>query len=62
MLITLRSYPGTLNISIGLDHQLKNKKAFETTLFYQHGLGESGLEQVKASFLGVRSTYWFTLK
>ena len=55
-------YPGTLNISLGLDHQLKNNKILETSLFYQHGLGEAGVEKMRANFFGIRSTFWFTVK
>ncbi|MDH4057688.1 MAG: hypothetical protein OEU76_02935 [Cyclobacteriaceae bacterium] len=59
---TATLYPGTLNFSIGLNHQLKNKKVLETSLFYRYGLGEMGMEQIKPNFLGVRGVYWFTLK
>lgn len=55
-------YPGTLNFSLGLSHQLKNKKILETSLYYRHGLGEMGLENVKRNFIGVRGVYWFTLR
>jgi len=54
--------PGMVNISLGLSKELKNKKIVETSLYYQHGLGALGTEKVKANFLGIRSTYWFTIK
>jgi hypothetical protein len=57
----VKMYPGTLNISLGLDHRLK-KNNLETTFFYQHGLGETGAEKIKANFFGIRGTYWFTLR
>jgi hypothetical protein len=55
-------YTGTLNISLGLSKRLKNDKILETSLYYQHGLGESGVEKTKSNFLGIRGTYWFTIK
>lgn len=55
-------YAGTLNISLGLSKRLKNNKILETSLYYQHGLGESGVEKTKSNFLGIRGTYWFTIK
>jgi uncharacterized small protein (DUF1192 family) len=55
-------YTGTLNISLGLSKRLKNNKILETSLYYQHGLGESGVEKTKSNFLGIRGTYWFTIK
>ena len=51
---------GTLNTSLGLNRKLKNEK--EISLFYKHGLGEMGLEQVNADFFGLRGAYWFTIK
>ena len=57
-----KMYPGTLNISLGLGHQLKNNKILETALFYQHGLGEAGVEKMKANFFGIRGSYWFTIR
>ena len=53
---------GTLNISLGLSKRLKNNKILETSLYYQHGLGESGVEKTKSNFLGIRGAYWFTIK
>ncbi len=58
----VKIYPGLLNISLGLEHRLKNKNNLETTFFYQHGIGEAGAEKIKANFFGIRGTYWFTLK
>ena len=57
-----KMYPGTLNFSLGLSHQLKHNKILETALFYQRGLGEAGVEKMKADFFGVRGIYWFTIK
>ena len=54
--------PGMLNFSIGLSKEMKNKKLIETSLYYQYGLGEIGVEKMGANFLGIRGTYWFTLK
>ena len=58
----LRMYPGTLNFSLGISNQLKNKKILETSIYYQQGLGKAGLERNTANFLGVRGVYWFTLR
>lgn len=55
-------YPGTVNFSIGLSNKLKNGKSIEATVVYQHGLGTMGVERNKASYLGVRTVYWFTLR
>lgn len=55
-------YPGTLNVSLGLSRQLKNKKTLETSLYYQHGLGKAGLENSNVDFFGVRGVYWFTIR
>ncbi len=53
---------GTLNASLGLKRELRNKKEIELSLFYKHGLGDIGFEQVNADFFGLRGAYWFTLK
>lgn len=58
----MKMYPSVLNISIGIGHQLKNRKTLETSVFYQYSLGESGAEKMKGDFLGIRSAYWFTIK
>ncbi|MEQ9413894.1 MAG: hypothetical protein RIF39_08685, partial [Cyclobacteriaceae bacterium] len=58
----LKTYPGTLNLSLGFSSQLKNSKIIETSLYYQHGLGKVGLEQTKPELLGIRGTYWFNIK
>jgi hypothetical protein len=55
-------YPGLLNFSLGVSKQLRNGKLVETSVYYQHGLGETGIEQSKPNFLGVRGVYWFTVK
>lgn len=55
-------YPGTLNFSLGLASRLKNKKLLETSLYYQIGTGDMGLENSKPNFLGVRGVYWFTVR
>ena len=55
-------YPGTVNFSIGLSNKLKNGKSIEATVVYQQGLGTMGIEKNKASYLGVRTVYWFTLR
>jgi hypothetical protein len=55
-------YDGTVNISFGLIKRLKNNKILETSLYYQHGLGEFGVEKIKSNFLGIRGAYWFTIK
>ncbi|MBA4056871.1 MAG: hypothetical protein C0490_19310, partial [Marivirga sp.] len=54
--------PGMLNMSIGLSKEMKNRKVLETSLYYQHGLGKIGLEKARGNFLGIRGTYWFTIK
>lgn len=55
-------YDGMLNISLGLSKRLKNNKILETSLYYQQGLEEFGAEKIKSNFLGIRGTYWFTIK
>lgn len=55
-------YPGTLNFSLGLSRQLKNKKVLETSVYYQHGLGKMGLENASINYLGLRGVYWFTIR
>jgi hypothetical protein len=55
-------YPGTLNFSIGISNQLKNRKTVETTLFYQQGLGDMGAEKMRTKYFGVRGIYWFNVK
>ena len=55
-------YPGTLNFSIGLSSQLKNRKIVETALFYQQGLGDLGVEKMRTKFFGVRGIYWINVK
>lgn len=57
-----RLYPGTFNFQIGLNHQLKNHKQIETSIIYQHGIIKMGIEKNKTSFIGLRGTYWFTLR
>ena len=55
-------YSGTLNISLGVSKRLKNNKILETSLYYQHGLGEMGVEKMNSNYVGIRGTYWFTVK
>ena len=55
-------YSGTLNFSLGLGHELKKKRIFETSIYYQMGLGSKGLEKTNASFIGLRGAYWFTVR
>ena len=55
-------YTGTLNISLGVSKRLKNNKILETSLYYQHGLGEMGVEKMNSNYVGIRGTYWFTVK
>ena len=55
-------YPGTINLSLGMSHVLKNKKIIEGSLFYNHGIGTQGLEKTRAQYFGLRGTYWFTVK
>ena len=55
-------YSGTLNISLGVSKRLKNNKMLETSLYYQHGLGETGVEKMNSNYVGIRGTYWFTVK
>lgn len=58
----IKSYPGTLNLSLGFSSELKNKKILETSIYYRYGLGKIGIEQTTPEFIGVRGAYWFTLK
>jgi hypothetical protein len=55
-------YPGTINLSLGMSHVLKNKKIIEGVLFYNHGIGTQGIEKTRAQYFGLRGTYWFTVK
>lgn len=56
------SHPGLLNLSLGTSRQLKNHKLFETSVYYQLGLGARGVEKIKGGFLGARGVYWFTIR
>lgn len=55
-------YPGTINLSLGFSHALKDRRAIEASLFYNHGLGTQGVEGTRARFFGVRGVYWFTIR
>lgn len=55
-------YSGALNFSLGLSNRLKNKKILETSIYYQLGLGKSGIEENSVDYLGVRGVYWFTVR
>ena len=55
-------YSGTLNISLGISKRLKNNKILETSLYYQQGFGEIGIESNGSNYLGIRGVYWFTVK
>jgi hypothetical protein len=55
-------YSGTFNISLGISKRLKSNKILETSLYYQQGLGEMGVEKMNYSYIGVRGAYWFTIK
>lgn len=55
-------YPGSINLSIGIGRQLKNRKILETSLYYQYGLGKKGIEEINGNFLGIRGVYWFTIR
>ncbi|SHI00775.1 hypothetical protein SAMN04488109_6722 [Chryseolinea serpens] len=55
-------YPGTINLSLGFSHALKDRRAIEASLFYNHGLGTQGVEETRTRFFGVRGVYWFTIR
>jgi len=55
-------YSGMFNISLGISSRLKNNKILETSLYYQQGLGEMGVEKNNSNYIGIRGVYWFTLK
>ncbi len=57
-----RFYPSMLNFALGTSTLLKNNARLEVSLYYQYGLGKTGIEQVKASTLGLRTAYWFTVR
>jgi hypothetical protein len=57
-----RMYPGLLNASLSLSFQIRKRRSLETTLYYQKGLGETGIERSSAQFIGLRSSYWFGLR
>lgn len=58
----VKVYAGTINISLGMSHLLKNRKIVETSLFYNHGIGTQGIEKTHAQYFGLRGTYWFTAR
>lgn len=55
-------YPGTLNFIWGISNETKNKNILEASVYYQQGLSNMGVENVKQNFLGVRSIYWFKVR
>ncbi len=55
-------YSGSLNITLGISKKLKNNEILETSLYYQYGIGEKGIEKTNVNFLGVRGVYWFTVR
>ena len=55
-------YSGTVNFSLGISKRLKNNKILETSLYYQHGLGEMGVEKNLSNYVGIRGVYWFTVR
>lgn len=57
-----KRYAGLLNTSLGVSKQLKNNKILETSLYYQHGLGKTGVENAHANFIGLRGVYWFSVR
>ncbi len=57
-----KSYPGTVNLSLGYSSELRNKKILEASVYYRYGLGKVGIEQTIPAFIGVSGSYWFTLK
>ena len=58
----LKVYAGTINVSLGMSHQLKNRKIVEASLFYNHGIGTQGIEKTRAQYFGLRGSYWFTVQ
>lgn len=54
--------PGTANILIGFDKELKNKNIFEGSLYYQGSVGRMGVEKSKPGYFGVRAVYWLNVK
>ncbi len=57
-----RFYPGMVQAAVGTSTLLKNKARLEFSLYYQYGLGKTGVEQSKATALGLRTSYWFTVR
>jgi hypothetical protein len=55
-------YAGTLNLSVGLSYELKNKKIIETSLYYQHSLSDAGIENITPRYFGIRGVYWFKVR
>ena len=55
---SLALYSGTLNFALGFSQELKNKRIFETSVYYQLGLGNKGLEKTNSNFVGLRGIYW----
>jgi len=55
-------YSGTLNLMLGFNSELKNKKILETSIYYQQGLGKMGIEETIPTFVGLRGAYWFQVK
>jgi hypothetical protein len=58
----IKTYPGMLGLSLGFGNELKRNQFLETSIFYQHGLAKSGVEQTKPVFIGLRGAYWFSIR
>ena len=61
-IVGLEVYPGIANVSLGIAHELKNKKILEIGLYYKRALGELGYENANPSFVGLKGVYWFTVR
>ncbi len=55
-------YFGSANLSLGLSSNLKNGKRLEANVFYKKSLSQLGREESDAGFLGIRTSYMFSVR
>jgi hypothetical protein len=57
-----KSYPGNVNLMLGISENLQNNKILDISLFYRKGIGDKGMEQLNPNLLGLRGAYWFNIR
>ncbi len=57
-----KSYPGNINLMLGISENLQNNKILDISLFYRKGIGDKGVEQLNPNLLGLRGAYWFNIR